>query len=638
MKKTYFLLFFALIPFFTSCQKNDEATYTAKFSSEEVQINNRYYESITSNAAVTYGFIQEDTLTLRNNNTFLLKKEMKTTISNDRLIKPVKIEFSYEGKYSKNGNSVNLSKATSGKGSIDWGSFADYMDLESGYYTSKRSSGIYQFYPSAYFVENAINCEMTVKLDRNSFNFEPFNIQTGNAGSMVNEGNPDDSATLENAGLMNAPLVKEEDMHQYYLKDYFSQKGLLIGTCYNQACENEPAYSNMLNNFSSLTSENDMKAMELINLNLTRKNNKITVSLSDRALKFLKLCREKGIKVRSHNLIWYAATPDWIFNENFDFRGNRVNKQTMLQRMEDYIKSYFEAIEQSGYSDLIYCVDVVNEAITDTSLYRDGFGWYDIIGEEYVKQAFVYAKKYAPKHIKLVYNDFDLEAKKDKIVSLINDINKDEQLVDVIGLQGHYSAYFSTDVIIDSLKEIALKTGLEVQATEIDVVIPKNALDPDLKAQGRFYYNLINGLLKIKEEGINLTSITFWGHDDSVSWQPASHPCLYDRNHVAKYAFFGVRQIKELAGFDEASTDLVIGNLSAKYVVSGQIEKYIQLNEDGTFIDTTQNAIIEGKYYYYEDNSFLLQSSTGLTYTLVIEGDAATRVEFNGGRLSLIKG
>lgn len=93
MKKTYFLLFFALIPFFTSCQKNDGTTYTAKFSSEEVQINNRYYESVTSNAAVTYGFVQEDTLTLRNNNTFVLKKEMKTTISNDRLIKPVKIEL-----------------------------------------------------------------------------------------------------------------------------------------------------------------------------------------------------------------------------------------------------------------------------------------------------------------------------------------------------------------------------------------------------------------------------------------------------------------------------------------------------------------------------------------------------------------
>ena len=73
-----------------------------------------------------------------------------------------------------------------------------------------------------------------------------------------------------------------------------------------------------------------------------------------------------------------------------------------------------------------------------------------------------------------------------------------------------------------------------------------------MKAQGQFYYELINGLLTRVEEGtLKMDALTFWGFSDQLSWRKSGSPLLFDGSYAPKYAYYGALQIKEKAGFEE---------------------------------------------------------------------------------------
>ncbi|MCM8900025.1 endo-1,4-beta-xylanase [Caldicoprobacter algeriensis] len=98
---------------------------------------------------------------------------------------------------------------------------------------------------------------------------------------------------------------------------------------------------------------------------------------SEPAVKFdtvipgLEFCKENGIQMRGHVLVWHNQVPDWFFREGYESDGEFVDKETMLARMESYIRQVLE-FTQKEYSGVIYAWDVVNEAveITDGSFLR----------------------------------------------------------------------------------------------------------------------------------------------------------------------------------------------------------------------------------------------------------------------------
>lgn len=345
------------------------------------------------------------------------------------------------------------------------------------------------------------------------------------------------------------------------LKDVMAQHNMKAGTCMSAyMMSNKNCQKAILKHFNSITFENEMKPDAIIDQKESKAAGDIVVKFNKTTLEMLEWCKENNMSLRGHTLIWHSQTPAWIFNETFDYSSPRVGREVMLARMESYIKQVFDLLTELGYIDMFYAYDVVNEAWIDDGSMRPESLWLQTIGEDYLWHAFNFANKYAPEHIDLYYNDFN-EQIQEKPQALYNFVQtlKDENgnyLIDGIGFQAHLYTedsledYFATVELLGSL-------GLKINLTELDVSLGtwpeiKPATDENLRVQGQFYYNLINGLFKYADEGtINMDALTFWGFNDKFSWRSDRNPLLFNSMYEPKYSFFGAAQIKELAGFDE---------------------------------------------------------------------------------------
>ena len=159
---------------------------------------------------------------------------------------------------------------------------------------------------------------------------------------------------------------------------------------------------------------------------------------------------------------------------------------------------------ETKYPGVIYCWDVVNEAVADGAnewvagdprhlrSSRGGSAnlFLDHIGDDYVEYAFLCARDTVDKlgaDIKLFYNDYNMfyADKRNAAIELVKSINTyavDEngmyrKLVDGIGMQGYIGGYGTQNgcmnagdiaSIRDSIKAYAA-LGLEVQITEMAV-------------------------------------------------------------------------------------------------------------------------------------------------------------------------
>jgi len=345
------------------------------------------------------------------------------------------------------------------------------------------------------------------------------------------------------------------------MKEVMAQHNMKVGTCLSSyMLTNNNCKKTILKHFNSITFENEMKPDAILNQNESKKAGDVVVQFNKNTLEMLEWCKENGMSMRGHTLIWHSQTPGWLFHENFDTKSPRASREVMLARMESYISQVFALLEDLGYIEMFYAYDVVNEAWLDDGSMRPESLWYQTIGEDYLWYAFYFADKYAPDYIDLYYNDYN-EQIQDKPQALYNFVQtlKDEDgnyLIDGIGFQAHLYTedsledYFATVELLGSL-------GLKINLTELDVSLGtwpeiKPATDENLRAQGQFYYTLINGLFKYADEGkITMDALTFWGFNDNYSWRRDRSPLLFDSKYNPKYAFYGAAQIKELAGFEE---------------------------------------------------------------------------------------
>ena len=161
--------------------------------------------------------------------------------------------------------------------------------------------------------------------------------------------------------------------------------------------------------FNSVTPENELKPENVLDAATTladpAKYNECPALNFDAAKPILDFCKENGIPMRGHTLIWYSQTPSWLFYENYDVNGELASRELMLTRMENYIAAVMTWCEEN-YPGVIYAWDVVNEAIADDGGMRDCY-WLETIGEDYVEKAFEFARKHAPEGVQLFYNDYN---------------------------------------------------------------------------------------------------------------------------------------------------------------------------------------------------------------------------------------
>ena len=222
----------------------------------------------------------------------------------------------------------------------------------------------------------------------------------------------------------------------------------------------------------------------------------------------------------------------------------------MLKRLENYIKTVFETIKEQYPNLKIYTWDVVNEAVENngngyrpagTEANKDTSLWMQVIGEDFIEQAFVYARKYAPEGTNLAYNDYNeyMGAKANMIYKICSNL-ADKGLIDVIGMQMHLSTDFpSVSMFEAAARKFASIPNVKLEITEFDITTWDHS-ESGLKAQGTKVKGFFDCIKSLMSEGINFNSITFWGVRDCDSWRAQQYPCLFDDNYLAKPAFYGV--------------------------------------------------------------------------------------------------
>lgn len=374
-----------------------------------------------------------------------------------------------------------------------------------------------------------------------------------NYNEAVDKTNEADNSIAKDDKIQEEVPISEVPLIEGGIKSFYDQHNMLTGTCINGFVINNFS-DHIIENYNSITLENDMKPEAILDHEKSIAAGDIVVNYHERTIDQLEWAKNNNMKARGHVLVWYSQTPQWIFHEDFDTKKSLVDRDTMLARMESYIKQNFELLDKLGYIDMFYAYDIVNEAILDDGSLRDCL-WKQIIGDDYIWYAFYYADKYAPEHVKLYYNDFNEQFKTNHIIKLAKSLVDEDgrSLIDGIGCQGHLYTKDSIDDYINTLIAFSA-TGLDVQITEIDVSLGTwtNILQPteeNLKEQGRWYYQLVKRIIENNQAGkSNVSGITFWGISDAASWRRDRSPLLFDLDFKPKYAYFGAIQDYDHAG------------------------------------------------------------------------------------------
>ncbi|MCR5502201.1 MAG: endo-1,4-beta-xylanase [Lachnospiraceae bacterium] len=315
------------------------------------------------------------------------------------------------------------------------------------------------------------------------------------------------------------------------------------------------------------------------------------------AEELLTFAKENGIPVRGHVLVWHSQVEPGFFAKDFKALsgGNithsekdvldedcLVDKKELLDRLKTYICGAMEYIYQNGFADTVYAWDVVNEAVDEGK--PDGLRqsyWYKIIGPEFLYYSFLYAREAELTYAKEYAADYGLDPEGDLSPILpelfYNDYNEwygrrcditirfltedvynqgqsmvksfaikeggdgtifGDGLVDGIGMQGHLDDNQKIDTYINALRRYDEAVG-NVHITELDVGKSGSGANAEFN-QAEFYYNFFDALVKEKEAGVHLNSVTFWGLTDDASWRKGADPLLFYGDLGRKPAFEAV--------------------------------------------------------------------------------------------------
>ena len=384
----------------------------------------------------------------------------------------------------------------------------------------------------------------------------------------------------------------------------------------------------ILKEFNSITAENCMKPGEI--------HPQPGVWNFEQADAIANFCRENGIKMRGHCLVWHSQFANWMFNK-YDENGNQVverdeNGDTIwveqparggfggfgggfggfggfggqrpqgapqggqraqgqrpqqgqragqapapqMTKVPKYAKATKEEFYDSlrahiqvvvnRYKDVVYCWDVVNEAMSDANNpdapYEQSFRQstaYQLCGDEFILKAFQFAHEADPTAT-LFYNDYSAwtPAKRTYIYNMVKKLQSEGAPITGIGMQGHYNIY-DNPTIEDFEKAIQMYLELvdDIQITEFDVRINHEAggqlqfsrgegqvlTDSIAQLQMAKYDELFKVIRKYKK---NFSCVTFWNLGDRDSWLGANNfPLLFDGQYQRKPVYYTVRDFKK---------------------------------------------------------------------------------------------
>ena len=369
------------------------------------------------------------------------------------------------------------------------------------------------------------------------------------------------SVIFENNGKKDATEVTTKYKSLAKLAEKY---GFKFGTNISSSALNNSELTKLIKyHFNSTTFSNEMKAYSLLNQSTSEKNYKNEQSPAaidfTTADKMAAYAQENDLQIRGHVLTWDADMCDWFFREGYKTDGAFVSAEVMKYRLKTYIEQVMTHF-QKKYPGVIYCWDVVNEAVADNyEEFESGDArhvrkvrsgktnlFYDHIGSDYVELSFQYAyetrkKLGAEGSIKLFYNDYNTFAtygsnKRDAIIELVKSVNSFAsdgadghlKLCDGIGMQSYIGGYGQQSGCMNSNDITSIKNaiekfaaiGVEVHVTELAVRNYERSEERE-QEHAAFYKKLMQTYVDINKaaqaEGKTgpITSLSIWGLFDS---------------------------------------------------------------------------------------------------------------------------
>ena len=304
-------------------------------------------------------------------------------------------------------------------------------------------------------------------------------------------------------------------------------------------CTNKDYAAFILKNYSSITAENAFKQPAI--------NPSEGVWNFAEADTIANFCRENGLKLRGHCLVW-GGLGSWMSRDD---DGNLVSKDVYYARLKEYI-----TVMMKRYADIVSVWDVVNEPFgydRKDGEFKDN-DLYQICGEEYITKAFEFAHEADPS-AKLCLNECKIVNNNMKQKYLFKYLKKwlgEGVPIDVVGIQGHWDTFEINESprrlqkVIDKLYDL----GLEIQVTEVDMKIAANKTDVFESVpksielcQTKKYQQMFEVLRKNADK---ITSVTFWGVNDNRPFTAEDgnnyyrYELLFDKDNMPKNAFYAV--------------------------------------------------------------------------------------------------
>jgi endo-1,4-beta-xylanase len=328
----------------------------------------------------------------------------------------------------------------------------------------------------------------------------------------------------------------------------------------SQITGEKPEEQKLINRqFNSYTASNEMKWSRI-----HPRENEYHFSYADA---LMELGERNNATIIGHTLVWHQQTPDWVFE---DENGEPASRELLLARLKTHIDTVV-----GRYAGRVHGWDVINEAFYNDGSWRKT-RWYEILGEDYIAQAFRMAHEADPE-ARLYYNDFNLykPEKREAVLALIRDLRHKDVPIHGIGIQGHYELDHPPIDQIEEAIEAFGALGLEVMVTELDVsVLPfpdKDQRGADLSVNFELAAELnpyVDGLpddvrrtfdaryrdlfaLFLRHRDV-ISRVTFWNLSDSTSWKNnwpvhgrTDYPLLFDRQNQPKSAFYELLRLKQ---------------------------------------------------------------------------------------------
>lgn len=322
------------------------------------------------------------------------------------------------------------------------------------------------------------------------------------------------------------------------LRHYAAKAGVSVGVAVNQykytlSNASDPKPATVGREFNLVVAENEMK----IDATEPSQGN---FSLGS-AWNLINFAGSHDMDVRGHVLVWHQQVPAWISSD-----GKKNDKKWTKEQLTDIMRRHIDGVA-GALKGRVREWDVVNECLDDDQsvVWSDpdacnfrGSVWYNVIGEDFIEQAFRMAHEADPDAL-LFINDYDVEfmgqPKAEAYYNLVKRLVEKGVPIHGVGFQCHFnSGYVDARKLQENIRRYR-DLGLVCAVTELDIVQSDPSAPDAALQQAKDYCAVL--MAALSED--NCRTVLVWGLNDPDSWR-GNNPLLFDGSTSPKEAYYAV--------------------------------------------------------------------------------------------------